>query len=147
MTLHGGLSTQYLEAQEIAPGSGSANVNGGGADMKGWDGIAFYLNVGAITGLGTYSGYVVSAVDSAFTSPTNVSDSLATTNAALPATLNTPNTVAVVEVWRPTQRFVRFNLVVATNTVAYAVQSMRYRRSGLLPPVGASTTRVVIRQN
>jgi hypothetical protein len=142
MAFHGGLSSNTLANLDIFPGSGSANVNSNlSVDMQGWDGVAFYIAIGAITGLGTYSAYVQRSAAANMGSPTNVA------NAALSTACTTANTLCVLEVWRPSQRYVQCCLSPLVNTVVYSVVSVRYRRGGLLPPTQAATQRVLVAEN
>lgn len=141
MAFHGGLSSSTLASQEVPPQSAAANVNGSGADMQGWDGVAFYIAIGAITGGGTYSAFLDRAVDSAFTAPANIA------GANLSAACTTPNTLTVLEAWRPSQRFVRCRLVLLVAASLVSVVSHRYRRGGLLPPTQSASQRVIVMEN
>ena len=138
------------EAQEIPPQSGSSNVSGGGADMQGWDGVRFVASIGVITGAGTFDGYVTHSANSNFSGEVNVSGQYlgATTNAVLTQVTNTnQNTVSIIDIFRPTNRYVRFKAVPAVNTVAFAVNSLRYRRNGLLPPTHVAIQTIFLAMN
>src|SRR5438874_2233158 len=101
MSFHGGLQNMILQGEEIAPAVGSANVAGAGVDMAGWDGVAFYISIGVITGSGTYTAYTQTALsgDSTFTTPTNVTDVVSSANdSKLPTGLTAPNVIDILEV-------------------------------------------------
>jgi hypothetical protein len=141
--MHLALSDQTLATQEIAPASASSGAkNGAGVDMQGWEGVAFHISIGAITGAGVADARVTEDDNSGFNSQTNI------TNAALtqiPAA--NANTLHIIDVYRPSQRYVRCVLTPADNTVVYAVTAVRYRRAGLLPPTQAANQTVKVAAN
>ena len=130
---HMGLSDRTLLSQVIAPQAVTTGaVNGTVVDMLGWDGIRFEVNVGAITGAGTIDGFVARSAAANMSNATNI------TGAAL-TQVTTGSGVAVIEVWRPQQRYLRLTLTQAANTVAFGATATRYRRGGNLPPTQAAT--------
>lgn len=127
---HTGLSDRTLLARAIAPQSVTTGAIAGAAtDMQGWDGVRFEISIGAMTGAGTLDGFVDQSTALAMTNAANISGASLTqvTNA-------NANTVAVIEVWKPTMRYLRLNLTQAANTVIFGATSTRYRRGGSLPP-------------
>lgn len=148
--IHMGLSDKVLVTTEIQPQSaGAGAVNGAGVDMQGWEGVMFLINVGAITGSGTFDARAVSDDNSGFNSVTNITGqdaSGANANAAI-AQATAANGVHILEVYRPTERYVRLIGTVAVNTVAFGASAIRYRRAGILPPTQSAVQRVLVRQN
>lgn len=143
MSYHSGLNDWTDVTQEIPPqSSGAATVNGAGVDMDGWDGVAYYYEVGAITGAGTLDGYAQNSATSVSANMVNIA------SAALAQVTNaTPNTVQVLDVYRPSLRYMRAVAVVAVNTVVFGVSAIRYRRTGLLPPTHSSNQYVRVQVN
>jgi hypothetical protein len=138
------ISAQVLSAQEIPPQTitSGAAINGTGVDMQSYSGVAFHIQIGAITGAGTLAARLEEDTVSNFASATNIA------NAALVNVTNTtPNNVMILEVWRPTKRYVRCVITQAANTVVASVISTRFRKSGLLPPTQAASQRVVVQAN
>jgi len=143
MPLHAGLSDSSLVTTHIPPQSMAAGaVNGTAIDMQTWEGVAFHINIGAITGLGALDAFVRTSLVVGMTSPTNV------TNAALVQVLAANNNnVAVIEVWRPTQRFIQLVATQSVNTVVAGVTAVQYRRGGILPPTQSAVQYVKVAQN
>jgi hypothetical protein len=138
------ISARSLQALEVPPQSitSGAAINGTGVDMQGWSGVAFTIQIGTITGAGTLAARLEESDTSTTANMTNI------TNAALVNVTNTtPNNVMVLEVWRPTKRYVRCVVTQAANTVVASVISTRFRRSGLLPPTQVASQRVVVQAN
>jgi hypothetical protein len=109
----------------------SASVNGAGVDMQGWDGVLFLLALGVIDG--TQDMKIQAAEDTAF-SGGDLEDPI--TGAAITQLTGTDdNKGAIVDVWRPTQRYVRS--VVSNGAGAAAdfqcVIAVCYRATGRLP--------------
>jgi hypothetical protein len=139
---HLGIMDQVLVTQVIPPQSSNAVVNGSAVDMQGWEGVAFVINLGAFTGAAVVDARVVGDDNSGFNSQTNI------TGAALTqVTSASPNNVAVIEVWRPTERYVRLVVTPATNTAAISASAIRYRRGGLTPPTQAVIEHIKVAQN
>jgi hypothetical protein len=140
---HDSLSDRTLVVPAMPPQSmGAGAVNGATIDTLGWDGIRFEISVGVITGAGTLDARVVRDDNSGMSSPTNVA------NAALAQVVNTtPNTVHVIDVYRPSERYVRAVITQATNTVIASATATLYRRSGLLPPTQTATQVVRVAEN
>lgn len=135
------LSAEVLPIQSIGPASASSGAKLGAAvDMQGWDGVMYVINIGAITGSGVADAYVVSDDNSSFTSQTNIN------GAALTQVVNA-NTMQIIDVFKPTERYNRIILTPAANTVAYSVTAVRYRRSGILPASPVAEQTVVVAQN
>jgi hypothetical protein len=128
-----------VNPQSITSG---AAVNGATIDTLGWDGVEFVINMGAFTGSGALDAYVQSGANS------NASDMANIANAALAqvAAANN-NNVAVIDVYRPTNRYVRLVLLQSVNTVVAGGTAILYRRNGLLPPTKSAQQTVKIAQN
>lgn len=122
------LSAEVLATQALGPASASSGAKlGAGVDMQGWDGVMFVINIGAITGAGVADAYVVRDDNSGFNSQTNI-------NGAVLTQVVNANTLQIIDVFRPSERYVRLILTPGANTVLYSATAIRYRRSGLLPP-------------
>lgn len=118
-----------LATVEINPSSPGAGTNGTGVDMQGWDRVVFHCAVGVIGNGGTLDLRVVGSANSNFSGAVNI------TNAAVVQLPNTqPNVVVSIDVYRPTNRYVRVVATPATNNANISVIAVRYRGAGNLPP-------------
>lgn len=142
MPMHMGLSDSVLTTLHLSGRSTSAVANGTGLDMKGWDGVQFIVSLGTFGVNSTFDGLVQTAPDSGFNTVTNVANSNLTQIPAANA-----NCVAVVEVWRPTARYVRFQATPAVNAVVWSVVANQFRRTGILPPTQSAQQVVRVAQN
>lgn len=128
---HAGYLRNVLRAVEVGPSSPGAGGNGAGADMQasgGWDGIIFECTIGVIGNGGTFDLRVVESANSNFSGAVNV------TNAAIVQVPNTTANVMVsIDVFRPTNRYVRVVATPATNNANISVSSVRYRGTGRSP--------------
>src|SRR5262245_21919166 len=107
-------------------------VNGTAIDMSGWDGVEFLIPYGVFGVNGTLTGLVQRDDNSGFNSPTNVANSSITqVNAA------NANGMAVVDVFQPSERYIRMQLTGQTNGVTAGCIAIQYRRSGILPPTAS----------
>jgi hypothetical protein len=147
---HNSLADSVLVTQELGPATAASGAkNGTGVDMQGWDGVMFVVNTGAITGAGVLDGRAEMDDNSGFNTPTNVSGVNATgstLNAAL-TQISNANGVAIIDVYRPSERYVRAVLTPAVNSVLYSCVAVRYRRAGVLPPTQSATEVVRVRAN
>ncbi len=144
MSNHLGLSDSVLTTLEISGRSAAAAANGTALDMKGWDAVRFVITIGTMGVNSTVDGLVQSAADSGMNTATTVNIA----NAALvqiPAA--NANCIAIVEVYRPTNRYVRFQATTAVNAVVYSVIADQFRRGGILPPTQAAQQVVRVAQN
>lgn len=140
---HGPLDNSVDVLQAVPPQSMTGGaVNGALIDTSGWDGIEFHINIGAITGAGTLDARLTSGANS------NGSDQANVANATLTQVTNAnPNAVAVLSLYRSTNRYVRVILTQATNTVVAGAQAVLYRRNGVLPPTHTPIQTVFVQQN
>lgn len=140
---HVGLSDSTLVTNHISLRAlvGTA-VNGTAIDMAGWDGVQFIIPAGVFGTNGTLDGLVQTDDNSGFNSPTNLTNSNLT---QLPA--GNANSVAIVEVWRPTERYIRMQLTGQTNGVTGGAVAVQFRRTGILPPTAAAQQVVKVAQN
>jgi len=142
MPMHNSLADSTLIAVDIASQIASAGVNGTAFDMQGWDGICYVFNLGAMTASGTFDARIMASNTSAFTVNSNI------TNAALTQVANTSNTNAfVIDVYRPTLRYIKSVTTPAVANTQFAVTAIRYRRSGILPPTASALQTVKVAQN
>ena len=140
---HGSLADRTDTKIAVPPQSfGAGAITGATIDTLGWDGACFEISIGAITGAGVMDAYVKRDAASAFTTSTNV------TNAALTQVTNAnPNTTHVIDVYRPSARYLKLIMTQATNTVVAGATVTLYRRSGLLPPTSSAIQVVKVAEN
>lgn len=121
---------------------GAGAITGATIDTQGWDGARFEISIGVITGAGVMDAYVKRDSASGFTTSTNI------TNAALVQVTNAnPNTVHVLDVFRPSQRYLKLIMTQATNTVVAGATVTLYKRNGILPPTHTSVQTVRVIEN
>lgn len=137
---HLGLSDRVLTSVALTLRSASTVQNGAAIDMQGWEGARFVIPHGTFGVNSTLDGLVQTAPDSGFNTVTNVTNSNLTqiTNA---------NGVAVIDVWRPTSRYIRLQLTPAVNAVLIGATVDQYRRAGILPPTQNAVQYVKVAQN
>ncbi len=140
---HNSLADSTLISIDIASQIASANVNGTVIDMQGWDGCCYVFNLGAMTATATFDARVMSAANSNFSTNANVANALLTQ--VLAATGNT--NVYIIDVYRPTLRYLKTATQPATANTQFASVAIRYRRSGSLPPTQAALQTIRVAQN
>src|SRR3954463_8961398 len=140
MPQHQSLSDSVLTTVDITGRSASAVANGTALDMQGWDAVRFVISLGTFGVNSTFDGLVQTAPDSGFNTVTNVTNSNLTQIVAA-------NGIAVVDVFRPTARYIRFQATPAVNAIVYSVTVDQYRRNGILPPTQAAVQTVKVAQN
>ena len=143
MSEHSPLSSLVLVSQHIAAQIASANVNGiAGIDTSGWDGCQFEFNIGAMASSATFDARIVSSPNA------NMSGGVNVTNAALTQVPNTANTgLFIIDLFRPTQRYLLAATQPATANVTYSCTATLYRRTGVLPPTQVAIQQVTVVQN
>ncbi len=146
MSNHLGLSDSVLTNVAITPrnASGSA-ANSAAIDMKGWEGIRFVVQVGVLGTNGTADFAVYRDDNSGFNSGTLCTDADTNANAVLTQVVNA-NTVHIIDVFRPRERYVRGVATGHTNGAFVSVTYDLYRRQGTLPPTQAGAAYVKIRE-
>lgn len=130
------ISPAHIKIQALV----AAAVNGTALDMQGWDGVEFIIPYGVFGSAGTLTGLVQRDDNSGFNTPTNIANSSITqVNAA------NANAGVIVDVYQPSERYVRMQLTGQTNGVTAGVIAIQYRRTGILPAtqVAAEVVRVV----
>jgi hypothetical protein len=139
---HLSLADTVLISQDIADQSSGSNVNGTALDMQGWDGCLFAFNIGAMAGGATFDARIVSSANANMSGATNIA------NAAITQVANTGNTTLVlVDIFRPTDRYIRSATIPATANTTFGSVAIRYRRSGILPPTQSASQVVKVAQN
>lgn len=139
MSGHLSLSDQTLISEDIAPQSASANVNGTALDMQGWDGCCFIFNLGTVASGGTFDARIVGSANANMSGATNV------TNAALvQVTSATPNNCFIIDVYRPSDRYVRSATQPATAAVLLGATAIRYHHAGILPATASASQTVKV---
>jgi expansin (peptidoglycan-binding protein) len=138
MPQHVSLSDSVLTTVHISGRSASAVANGTAIDMQGWDAVRFVVSIGTFGVNSTFDGLVQTAPDSGFNTVTNVANSNLTQIPAANA-----NAVAIVDVGRPTNRYIRFQATPAVNAIVYSVVADQYRRTGILPPPTQNAQQIV----
>lgn len=152
MKYHGGRSSE-LVTMEVPGSSPGAGVNGIGVDMQesgGWDGVLFEMSVGVIGNGGTLDMRVVGSANANFSGAVNIADAdNSSNNASITQIANTvANVIVAIDVYRPTNRYVRAVVTAATNNANVAVTARRYRNQGRTPMTLPNNFQYVsIRQN
>ncbi len=143
MPMHVGLSDSVLFTSHISTRALVASaVNGTAVDMQGWDDVAFIVQAGVFGTNGTLDGLLQTAPDSGFNTVTNVTNSNLVQIAA-----GNANSIVILELGRPTARYVRLQLTGQTNGVTAGATTMQYRRNGILPPTQTAQQIIKIAQN
>ena len=139
MVSHLSLADSTLISQDIPSQSASSNVNGTAVDMQGWDGCCFVFSLGTVASGGTFDARIVSSANANMSGATNV------TNAALTqVTSATPNNAFIIDVYRPSDRYLRTATQPATAAVLLGAVAIRYRRNGILPATAAALQTVKV---
>lgn len=140
MTYHQGLSDGVLHIVDITSQIASVNTNGLTIDTAGWDGIEYKFNVGTMANGATFDARVVSSANSNMAGNTNI------TNAAITQLANTSNAnMVIIDVWRPTNRYVRSAVQPATANSTFGCVATLYRRTGVTPVTQNTNTREVVK--
>lgn len=110
-------------------------------DMQGWDGILVLINVGVTD----------TTVDMAVQTATTSGASYSTvTGASITQYTSTDdNKTAAVDLYRPTNEFVKVLLTVGNGTTgaSVSIQALQYRHTGLLPSTNNLKELVKVAQN
>lgn len=136
---HQALSDEFLHILDISSQIASANVNGLTIDTSGWDGIEYKFNIGTMANGATFDARIVSSANSNMSGNTNL------TNAAITQLTNASNAnMVIIDVWRPTNRYVRSATMPATANTTFGCVATLYRRTGTRPVTqNANTAQVV----
>lgn len=122
----------------------AANVKPTGVDMTGYDRVRFMIQIGAMVSGATLDAWVIEDANSNMTNGTNI------TGAALVQVANTKNnSVQVIDVHRPSKRYVGVTLNAGTaNVTLLSVLAERFRGTGVVPPSqGANDQYVAVQAN
>jgi hypothetical protein len=139
MALFSRPSEVALISQAMAPASSSTARNGSAIDMQGWDGCEFILEVGDIASTGTLNAKVQKDDNSSFSSPTDI------TGAAITQLGDTgDNTVIIISVREPSERYLRIVVTAATAASISGVTAIRFSAHGAVPPTQAASQVVVV---
>ena len=148
--MHLSLSDSVLVAQDIAPQTASANVSGTVMDMQGWDGCMYEFNIGAMASGATFTASILNSANANMSVNAVVNSNVTGTvvNANLASVANTSNTnIAILDVWRPSLRYVQSLAQPAVANVTFGSVAIRYRRTGVLPPTQTAIQQVKIAAN
>lgn len=137
MKFHGGRGSELVTV-EVPGSSPGAGVNGVGVDMQelgGWDGVVFEAALGVVGNGGTVDMRVQHSANANFSGAVNIADAdNSSNNASITQIPNTvANVVVAIDVFRPTNRYVRAIVTPATNNANVAVTARRYRNQGRTP--------------
>jgi hypothetical protein len=135
---HLSLSDSVLTTLHLSGRSTSAVANGTAVDMQGWEGVRFTISLGTFGVNSTFDGLVQTAPDSGFNTVTNVANS---NLVQIPAA--NANCVAVVDVFQPTARYIRFQATPAVNAIVWTVIADQYGKNGILPPATQNAQQIV----
>ena len=139
---HDSPSETMLCALDIAAQTASAGVNGTALDMQGWDGILYVFNLGAMASGATFDARIMGAANSNFNVNSNI------TNASITQLTNASNTNTVmIDVWRPTNRYVKSVTTPATANSTFSSVAIRYRGSGVFPLTQTAVQLVKVQAN
>lgn len=132
---HDVLPKQGIPPQSITTGAINSNV----IDTQGWMGVAWIIEIGAITGAGVLDARIMEDTTVGMGNATNVTNGTLTQVAAA-----SNNNVAIIDYRNPAKRFVRLTVTQAVNTVLAGATAVLYGRDGLLPAtaVAIQTTTV-----
>lgn len=145
MPLHQSLADMTLVVPAFGPAALGAGANAGIlVDTLGWDGVKFDISVGALTSAATIDAYVKRDSASGFTTSTNV------TNAALvqiTSSAANSNSVSTIDVYRPSQRYLKLILTSAAASVSVSAVATLYKRSGVMPATQTALQTVKVAEN
>lgn len=122
----------------------AANAVGTGVDMKGYDRVRFLVQIGAMVNGATLDAHVIEDHLSNMTNGTNI------TGASLVQIANTKNnSVQVIDVHRPSKRYVAVSLNAGTaNVTLISVLAERFPGTGTTPRTqGANDQYVAVQAN
>ena len=151
MSIHMGLSDS-VKVVQVVPAKNVSNVaaNGTTIDLgqnstrEGWMGARFVFNIGVLGTNGTFYASVYQSNASAGTY-TLCSDVDSNVNASLVQVVNS-NTVQVIDVYRPKNRYLRVVVQGQTNGSLASVTCDLYRANGTLPPTQVAEQYVKVRE-
>src|SRR5689334_8395311 len=109
MSAHAGLSDKVLTKNVRSPINASGTVtNSSTIDMQGWDGARFVINIGVVGTNGTVDAKVLRDDNSGGNSYTAIN------GAALTQVVNA-NTIQIIDVFRPSERYLSLQTAGHTN--------------------------------
>ncbi len=141
---HLGLSDSVLTGVAITPRSLTGAANSNVIDMQGWSGIRVVGLVGVLGTNATFDLAVYQDDNSGFTSGTLITDAGTNANAAI-TQITASNSNAIIDVFRPSERYIRIVATGQTNGSLGSVSYDLYRRQGTLPPTQVANQYVKIR--
>jgi hypothetical protein len=148
---HLSLADNILISQDVAAQAASANVQGTVIDMQGWDGCLFEFNLGAFAAGATFQASIFSSPNANMTGNAVVTGTYlgAPVNAtfAAPIANTSANNTFMIDVYRPTNRYLQDVTQPTGGNVSLAVSALRYRRNGLLPPTQTAQSVVRVQVN
>lgn len=130
--------TQNVVSQRL----NNSSANGADLDMAGWDGVLFVLNLGATDA--TVDMVAQSSASGGGAGYANI------TGAAISQISATgDNRIVAIDVWRPTNRFVRSRVTVGAGTTGadFGVLAIQYKATGRMPVTQALAELVKVREN
>jgi hypothetical protein len=137
---HSALADQVLISTDVSSTIASAGVNGTVIDMLGWDGVEYIFNLGVMVSTATFDARIMSSANANFSGNANI-----TSAALVQVTTATPNNVFIIDVYRPTDRYLKSVTTPAAANTLFGSLAVRYKRTGILPPTQSAlqTVRVV----
>lgn len=147
---HAALSDEVLDIMDISSQIASANVNGLTIDTAGWDGIRYVFVVGTMASGATFDARLVSSANANMSGNTNVTatiNGVAAASMAITQLTNASNAnMAVLDLYKPTNRYVRSATIPATANSTFSSLCQLYRRSsGTNPPTANANTIQVVK--
>lgn len=140
--MHQGLSDQVLSSLELAPQNASTVQSGTGVNMTGWDGVQFQISLGAFIGSAVVDARVVGSANANFSGQVNIAGAALVQVAAANA-----SNLFIIDVYKPTNTYVRCLVTPAVNNALLSVTANRYKRGGVLPPTAAAIQTVKVVEN
>ena len=140
--MHQALSDQVSVIPDIFSQIASVNTNGLTIDTQGWDGAHYIFNVGAMVAGATFDARIVSSANANMVGNTNLTGTVAgvaNSNAAVVQLTNASNlNVVEIDVWRPTNRYIRSAVMAGTANSTFSSVCILYRRNAGTRPAAAN---------
>jgi hypothetical protein len=135
-----------ITTQILAPvlvDQSAANTLSSAADMNGYDRVKLIYNLGAMVNGAILSSWAVESNESNLGNNTNITGAVLTN-----ITNVSNNNVAIIDIHRPTKRYVGVVVDAATaNITTLSVLAERFRGSGVVPPTSPAQQYVSVQAN
>lgn len=129
----------------VTPQNITGTVVGAAVDTQGWDGVEFILTGGVATTQGVNM-YAIQSANSNLSGNTNINYANAVIASVNIAQANVNANVGVLDIQRPSSRYVSVTVVGGAGGQLVSVAAIRYRKTGILPPVSPAAIQTVFVQ-